>query len=445
VTLVISLVAASAGLFVLGSGQTPQLNNVEVDAVLVTERAGQQVRFVADRPLNEVASHQVTVTPNARVSLSVEADVLVVALDERLRYGTEYLIEVRGVSALDSNSTVTFAHRFTTGQASFVYLDRGEDYDEVLRTSLTETSRGDLVYRAEGIQHIAPLDDQLVVARHVPGGTSLLEAIALDGSVRTLTLPPNVRIDRFVVPSSGHMLAMTLTSVEIASNSAALSNALAVVDVAGDGTVRVVLGPDGTPISTITAAFVPDVATVIAHAIDSTLYRVELFSPPLVLPITQIPMMYALSTDGTRVTGSDSVGGLVVNLASTETTRLEASLVDNELVASDQAALTGTNLRVERVTLGATGTDALSQALLTDNGSGFGRVLLRTDDVRSAIGSFVISPNDQFVAVEVAPSVEDADLDRRVVDGRPTSATTIIIDIQSGEIMRTLQGISAIW
>lgn len=441
-TLVVSLMATSAAFFVLGSGQTPQLDSVEVDSVLVTERSGQQVRFLADRPLDEVASQQVTVTPNARVSLLVQADVLVVEFDERLRYGTEYLVEVRGVSAVDSNSTATFAHRFTTEEARVTYLDRGEERDEVLRASVTETGRGEVLYSAVGIQHIAPLDDQLVVALDAPGGTSLLEAIASDGSVRPLSLPPGVRIDRFVVASSGSLLAMTLTSVETAANTVPLSNALAVVDITGDGIVRIVVGPDGAPLSTLNAAFVPEAPTVIAHAVDTTLYRVELFAPPLVLAVTQIPAMYALSTDGTRVTGSDSEGGLVVNLASTETTRLNASLVDNELVASDQAALTSSDLRVERVTVGAVDTDAFTQALITDNGSGFGRVLLRTDDDRGALGSFVISPNDEFVAVEVTPSIANAEPDRRAVNGRPMSVTTVIIDIQSGEIVRTLQGFS---
>ena len=83
--------------------------------------------------------------------------------------------------------------------------------------------------------------------------------------------------------------------------------------------------------------------------------------------------------------------------------------------------------------------------LVADDGTGAARVLLRTVDDRGSIGDFTISPNDQYVAVEVTPSVEDAVADDRPVNGRATSVTTVIIDIESGAVVRTLEGFSPIW
>ena len=62
-----------------------------------------------------------------------------------------------------------------------------------------------------------------------------------------------------------------------------------------------------------------------------------------------------------------------------------------------------------------------------------------------SIGSFAVSPNDQFVAVEVTPSVTDAEPDGRRVNGRPTSITTVIVDIETGAVVRTLEGFSPVW
>lgn len=445
--LVASLSVVSAVFLLLGSLQGPKLSSAVVDAARVVEQPGQQLRLFANQPLGAVTAEQVTVTPVADVTVSVQDEVLIVQFEQRLRSATEYVVDVRDVAATSRDATADFVHRFTTPAASLLYLDRGEAVDEVLRAPLDASGRGEVVHAAPGIQHVAPVENVIVVARDAPGGTSVLESVSTDGGAQQLPVPEGVRVDRLVVPPSGTLLGLVLTTVPGAVEEAdvPLDRALAVVDLAGPGLVEIVTGLDGAPLTTLDAAFLPDAVSLIVHTFDQTLLRVELGDENLALPVGQMPEMHALSTDGTRVTGADAFGGIVLDLASAVESRLDPSLVDGELAFGGEAILTRTELRVQKVAVADPATGAVRVLLVADDGSGASRVLLRTVDDRGSIGAFTISPNDQYVAVEVTPSVADAVADGRPVNGRPTSVTTIVIDVESGAVVRTLEGFAPHW
>ena len=449
--LVAGLAAISAVFLLLGSLQGPKLSSAVVDPARVVEQPGQQLRLFANQPLGAVTADQVTVTPPADVSVSVQDDVLIVQFEQRLRSGTEYLVDVRDVAATGRDATADFVHRFTTPASSVVLLDRGETVDEVLRAPLDGTGRGEVVHAAPGIQHIAPVENVVVVARDAPGGTSVLESVSSEGGVQQLPLPAGTRVDRLVVPPTGILLGVVLTTVPAAAGAAPagdverLDSALAVVDLAGAGLVEIVTGLDGAPITTLDAEFLPDGTSLIVHAFDQSLLRVDLGNEALALPVGQMPEMYAISTDGTRVTGADAFGGIVLDLATGVESRLDPSLVDGELAFGGEAIVTSTELRVQKVAVADAATGDVRVLLVADDGSGVSRVLLRTIDDRGSIGAFTISPNDQYVAVEVTPSVADAVPDGRPVNGRATSVTTIVIDIESGAVVRTLEGFAPHW
>ncbi len=448
--LVASLAAVSALFLLLGSLQGPKLSSAVVDAARVTEQSGQQLRLFANQPLAEVTAKQVTVTPDADISVTVQSDVLIVQFEQPLRSNTEYVVEVRDVPATSRDATSTFSHRFMTEPADVLYLDRSAERDEVLRTPVAGTGRGEVVYVAEGIQHIASVENVIAVARDAPGGASVLEVVSSENDVQQIPLPEGVRIERLVSAPVGTLLGMILSTPSPSVDGTpqpetALTSALAIVDLAADGVVSVVAGLDGAPITTLNAQFLPDGATMIVHAFDQSILRIDLVGVPLPLPIGELPETYAMSTDGTRLTGSDSFGGVVLDVATGVESRLNPSLVDGELAFGGEALLTRTELRVQKVAVADVATGAVRVLLVADEGDGVARVLLRTVDDRGSIGAFSISPNDQYVAVEVTPSVSDAVPDGRAINGRPTSVTTMIIDIESGVIVRTLQGFAPLW
>lgn len=436
----------SAVFLLLGALQGPKLSSAIVDPQRVVEQPGQQLRLFANQPLSDVAAEQVTVSPTTAVSTTVQDDVLIVQFEQPLRASTEYTVEVRDVGALSRDATSTFTHRFTTAGSSLLYLDRGETVDEVLRAPVEGTGRGEVVHAAEGIQHIAPVGGLLVVARDAADAdaadaTSVLELVAPDGAVQTLALPEGAQVERLVSPATGTLLAMILLIPDPADEGARVE-ALASIDLAGDTAVELVRGLDGVPVRAMAAEFLLDDRTLIVHAFDTSLVRVELSDSPLALPVGQVPTMYALSTDGARVTGGDGFGEVVIDLATGTEERLVPSLVDGALAFGGEVRLTRGELRVQKVVVPDETGGTVVSLLIADEGTGEARVLFRTVNDRGSIGDFVLSPNDQYVAVEVTPSVADAQADGRPVNGRPTSVTTVVIDIATGAVVRSLEGFS---
>ncbi|MDO9591342.1 MAG: hypothetical protein Q7J04_09390 [Microcella sp.] len=444
------LAIISAVFLLLGTLQGPKLSSAVVDPQRVTEQAGTQLRLFANQPLAEVTVEQVTVTPPTPVTVSVQDDLLVVQFDQRLRYSTEYTVEVRDVGATSRDATADFTHRFTTAPGAVLYLDRDEAGDEVLRAPLLGSGRGEVVVAAEGIQRFAPVEGVIVLARDDAAGGSLLESVqpGPGGAVEQIQLPPGVRVQQLIAPPVGTLLGVLLTSVPVEGDEQGIppfSNTLAVIDLAGDRAVTPIVGLDGTPISAITAQFLPDGTTLIVHALDQSVLQVDLAGSALVLPIDQVPTVYGLSTDARKLTGSDSFGALYLDLGTGEEVRLNPSLFEGDLAFGGEVRFTAGELWVQKVAIPDATGGSFRTLLVADDGSGASRLLLSTIDDRGSLGSFVLSPNDQFVAIEVTPSVTDAVPDGRRVNGRPTSITTVIVDIETGAVVRTLEGFSPVW
>lgn len=168
-------------------------------------------------------------------------------------------------------------------------------------------------------------------------------------------------------------------------------------------------------------------------------------APETVLPIGGYPTVHGVSSDGARVSAADSFGGVALDLATGEEERLNPSLVDGEVAFGGEAALTAAGLRVQKVAVADAATGAFATVLVADDGGGVARVLARTIENRGSLGPVLLSPNDQYVAVEVTPDVTAAVSDGRRVEARPTSITLAIIDVETGQLVRTLEGFAPVW
>ena len=276
-------------------------------------------------------------------------------------------------------------------------------------------------------------------------GASVLESILTEsGDAETVRLPDGARVDRIIAPQAGTLLGLVLTEV-VDEGTPQFSSALAYVDLAGDREVRLLEGLDGEPVRALDAVFLPGGSTLLVHALDQSLLRIDLLAPELVLPVDQLPTVWNLSTDGTRVSGSDSFGGLFLDLESGEETRLNPSLFEGEVVFGGETVLLSDERWVQKVAVPDASGGSFAIVVVVDDGSGESRQLARTIDDRGSIGALSVSPNDQYVAIEVTPSVEDAEPDGRRVNPRPTSITLQIIDIETGALVRSLEGFAPVW
>lgn len=445
--LVGGLVMLAAIFTVLGALQGPKLEQAQVDAERVTQQSGQQLRLFMNQPVDAIDASALTVEPSAVASVSVQGDLVVVQFDERLRHGTEYTVRLEGVGAPSRPSTSTIEHRFTTAGASLLYVDRAESGDdEVLRAAVDGAGRGEVVHRAPGIQHAVPVEGVLVVARDGEGGTSVLESVdARSGRTESLRLPAGVRVDRVIAPGAGTTIALVLSPASGATGAESLApRTLALLDIGGDRQVRPLADLDGEPLTAQGAWFLPDGALVV-HTVDETLVRLDPAAPEALLPVGAYPTVHGVSSDGGRVSAADSFGGVALDLATGEEERLNPSLVEGEVAFAGETQLTASGLRVAKVAVADAVSGAFATVLVADDGGGAARVIARTIENRGSLGPVLLSPNDQYVVVEVTPDVAAAVGDGREVEERPTSITLAVIDLASGQLVRTLEGFGAVW
>lgn len=428
----------------LGAMQGPKLSTAQVDTVRVTEQAGQQLRLFGNQPLSEVTAEQVSVEPDARVSVSTQGELITVQFDEPLRYATEYTITVEGVASPSRDATSTFEHRFTTAPGEFVYVDRGDESDEVVRARVDGTGRGEVLYSAPGIQEAAPLGSAVVVTRDGPDGTSLLEVVNVaTGAVESVVLPEQgLRIDELVVPRVGTTVAVVMSSV---TNPDAPARRLGLFDAGGVGVVEFVTGLDGAVLQAQAVLAVPAGDTLLVHGLDGTLTSLPLADPTLALPLGQYTTVHGVSADGGRVSATDPFGGVALDLDTGEEERINPSLFEGALVFGADFYLLDDTTRVQRVAVTDDAGLAVANLIVADDGGGASRLLARTLDDGGSFGAVSVSPNNEFVAIEVTPSVAEAVTDGRPVNEQPTSVTVVIVDIASGDLVRSVAGFGPVW
>ncbi|HET8958650.1 MAG TPA: hypothetical protein VFM95_09370 [Microcella sp.] len=434
----------AAVFLLLGALQGPKLSTAQVDTERVTEQAGQQLRLFANQPLSDIDASQVTVEPDAEVTVSVQNELIAVQFAEPLRYATEYTVTIENVASPSREATSAFTHRFTTAPGSFVYVDRGAEVDEVLRARVDGTGRGEVLHSAPGIEFAAPLGSAVVLTREGEGGTSLLEVVDVaSGVVESVVLPERgLRIDELVVPQSGTTVAVVMSSVD---NADAPARRVGIVDLGGVGVVEWLTGLDGAVLQAQTVLTVPAGDTLLVHGIDGTLTSVPLADPTLALPIGQYTEVHAVSADGTRVSATDPFGGVALDLATGEEERVNPSLFNDALVFGADFQLLSGDERVQRVAVTDDAGLAVANLIVADDGSGASRMLARTLDDAGSFGAFRVSPNSEFVAIEVTPNVADAVPDGRAVNPQAESVTVVVVDITTGNLVRSVAGFGPRW
>lgn len=107
--------------------------------------------------------------------------------------------------------------------------------------------------------------------------------------------------------------------------------------------------------------------------------------------------------------------------------------------------LTGDGEWVQRVALTDASGAAVANLVVADDGGGASRLIARTVDDAGSFGDIALSPNGQFVAIEVVPRLAEAVSDGRAVNPQSESVTVVIVDRLSGQLVRSVAGFGPRW
>lgn len=440
---IIALAATVASLSVYAL-QGPRLRSAVVDVVRAIDAPAVSLRLESDRPVGPLSADQIAVTPQTPVSVSVSGALVTVVFDTALRYDTDYEVVISDVQGATRPSRSTWRHTFKTPAGSMTYLERGGagEPDRILEVGVAGQPPREL-YRENGIDLFVPIGSTFVkVGPGAFGGSQMTLVQPVTEDIQRLVTPKETRIDTVFTPAVGTTVLFTASSID---EGGPFDRTLFRVDTAGPPRAEPVVGLDGKPLRVTKAFTIPGTDSVVAWVDDVRVVQIDLRSG-LVLPVAEEAQeLWGVSGGGRQAVLVDIGGSVAIDIENLEEERLQPGTLGTRDVFEGQLHLLADGRRVQTVVVGnERGTDFTSLVVL-DDGQGLSQALYRTPGDVGSIGRFVVSPNDQYVAIETTPDRAAVAEDGREIEPRPQSVTTVIIDIDSGELVRSVEGFWPVW
>ena len=448
---VVALVLFVAGFAGLNYLQGPKLSSGSVDAGRVVAQGGQQLRLFANQSIRTVAKKHVSVNPAVPFTVSTSGAVIAVQFTDRLRYGTKYSVRVSDVANAFQPRVSTFDYTFTTAPAEIYYLDRadpatgaGQD-DSIIRTGLSGNERT-VVYSAPRIQQFVVFAQAIAVTTLADDGTSSLSLVGLSSKlVEQIPLPGAGAIDELQGESNAGLLGFVFTSAGPAA-SREFNSVLMRIDLSGAHTVAPVPDLAGTPLKALGWGFLGGSTSIIAQGEDQTVLLIDASKSAPPVPLGQYTELGRSSPDGKTIVVSDVFGKIAYSLADGTKTRIPSLPIAGASTYGGDVVLLGKDMaRVQQVAVFDSATGGKFQSYLVYESGTTARILYQTKDDAGSIEGFSISPNGQFVAVNVIPDYANSVSDGYPVDAQSTSIRTVFIDIASGAVMRSVEGSDESW
>jgi hypothetical protein len=205
-----------------------------------------------------------------------------------------------------------------------------------------------------------------------------------------------------------------------------------------------VRGPAGTTLSVLDWTFAPGTTSVVAQAIDQQIYLVDPIAGSEATPLGQHTELHGFLGGTLRLVVADPDGGAIIDLTDGTTTDLRLPLAEVPPgLYPDAFVLTSSTSYVELYTDPMGYADVGARSILYAVDAEGTRELFRPATATSRIGTVCLSPNGEYLAVEVVPGNAKRD-DYRDAPG--WSGTTIYyVDAASGATSRGVTGMAADW
>lgn len=436
----------AAGLGFANAQQGPKLSSSEVNEQALIARGGQRALLHANQPLATLDPADVTVSPLVDTTVAVDANTVAVQFESPLRYNTTYSIRVdaRG-SATGTAGRLEFS--FTTPDVSVDSLIRQtgpDELDQIMRHSLAAQSKSTAVVEAPRIQEYAKLGDRhVVVTLDDAGSPSLFITEPSDGSLFPVDTGAAPTIRQLRASSSGDLFGYVLDSGFGAEGEPTAR--LYLYSLRGSGVPREVLGLDGKPLAVWEWAFVPGTASIVVQDFDQQLFLIETVTETMPRPLGRHAELRGFLPGTAKLVVADSLSESIIDLVKGEST--EASLpsagLPDDAYPANQVLLSESSfvqLYTERMEDGAAGDLASVLVLATPERT---TELYRTAAPGSQIGAFCVSPNGEFLAVEVISAGAEPDQYPVVLGFSDTTINFVSLD--GGGVRRGVSGFMPDW
>ena len=446
----------------------PRLTSVEVDTTAVVSAANQRLVLATNRQLAAVTPDQVSISPATDFHVTTSDGAVVISFDRPLAYATTYEVSVRGVTGLAVNRQSVLSAEFSTAEPSLYYLNRaavpvGDEnrgVDRILRTTVgsTETT---VAFASANIQQFVAMGSELAVVSTSADPSQGEKASALyrvgdDGTAEVLNLPGVGLVHDLQAAPGQSLLGFRFTSAADAPGPL-YENVLFVLDLRTNVSTPV-SDLVGEPLNVTTWGFLSGRSDIVAQQYDSTLLLINPldqsggnplenepeFEAPV--PLGQFVELTAFAPDGVRVAVSGREGRYVLDLSQgTESAIVPQIVPGTTQYTAGLRFLAGSERGyVQRVAEFDPETGSARQYLsLVEDG--LTRTVYAPASALETIVGFTLSPNDQYLAVQVVPNRDSESSDGYPVNAQATDATTLFVNLATGAVRRSVLGFDATW
>lgn len=422
------------------SWEGPRLRSAAVDQVAAVAGPGAVLSLSGDRALAAISEDQVTVVPGARLSTDVSGNTVSIRFETALDYGTEYVVTVDGVKGDNGSPVAQWSYSFSTPAAQFYYLDRDPEGPDRVMVAGVDSAPATEVYSAEHIDAFVPVGATIAVFFSTPNGSAIALIDPVTGRGENMVMPPDVVVVDVFTPAAGTTIFFTVSSI----GGGDFSRTLMALDTAQAKPAQAVRGPDGGLLRVSAAAVRAGGLQLVAWVDEWFAYLIDTQTLSAIYLAQAVTQLWSVTSDGSEVVWVDAGGPVAVNLDTLDKTRIPTVPLAGLEVVNGTTHQLSDGRRVQKVLLpDAEGKSFVSMLAIGDD-DGL-RPLFRTPNDSGSIGTFVVSPSDQYVAIEMTPRAVGGLDDGYLVQPRDESVTLVIVEVGTGDIVRTVQGFWPVW
>ncbi|MFM1953036.1 MAG: hypothetical protein RL187_245 [Actinomycetota bacterium] len=435
----LSLLIVAVGAWSMVQG--PQLRDVQSDELSLHQRSGAFVLLRSDRAIEPISSDQVRITPAAPFSLEDDGLSIRLTFDEPLLANTEYLIEVDGVLPAGVGQPASWSAAINTGGFDFLFIRDAGDTREIHR-AVPGAPGSEVLYRAQGIVAVTEVASVLAVVRQSADESWLELVDPATATAERIVLPPGFEVVDLADASWGTTL---ITVANITEGSAApVFGALVLLDVLGDRTPTVVEGFGGDPLSVRSLAVSPLSGEILVWQKNQELVR---FNPltGVVLPVGTAGELWGFDALGTTALYVDGLGSVAQDLSTGELTRVPRGDFEGISVRHQKFTVTPSGLRVHRIQLPGPGAGDPYSIVTREDSDGAHTLVTGSLDTPGSIGDLGLSPNGQFLLVEVNPLSSPLGYQGLTAEEIETSTSIRVIDLLDNTVVGEFDGFGFVW
>jgi len=424
----------------------PRLTAFSVDEAAVVADSNSRLVLSSNQQLGDVSVEQITVLPESPVSVQTTGVAIIVSFDNPLNYNTDYSVSVRGITGTSNDRASQFDVDFRTGEPPLYYLNRdSETPDRILRTRIGSPETA-AVFSASRISEFVTLQDNLIVVTPDADGNSVLSRVDANGQAVPLTVPGRGTITDLEALTTENLVGFRFDSAADVPGRPH-QDSLFILDLS-TGVAYPVVGLSGEPLHITQWGFVGGGTDVVAELSDATVMvldaRTNVTGEAAPVRLGAFSRLTALAADGSRIAVSGPDGQFLLDLSTGSQQSISGTVAGTAVGADELRFLAGAKGFVRLTTEMDPDTVGIKQRISLVEG-GASRIVYEPASQTEDIVGFSVSPNNQYLAVRIVPNRDEQTPDGYSENGQARETTTLFVNVETGQIRRSVVGFDALW